>query len=242
MNIFYVYEHWRPDRDIPFYVGKGKDNRAYNFKRNFHYNNIVKKLSDLGMCVEVRLVASGLEESIAFDIEEQRIAFWRASGVILANYTDGGEGVSNPSPEVRFKIGSGNRGKTHSEKTREKMRDSANKRFSDPAERAKCINPVEVRRNNPILQKGRFVSDETRVAQSIARTGKKDSEKIRANKRAAGKKRHETHPVSAETRAKIGAKHIGNTHALGCVRSAETRAKMSEAQKKRFAIIDAVKA
>ena len=24
-TIFYVYEHWRPDKDLPFYVGKGKN-------------------------------------------------------------------------------------------------------------------------------------------------------------------------------------------------------------------------
>ena len=28
MNIFYVYEHWRPDHDECFYVGKGKGGRA----------------------------------------------------------------------------------------------------------------------------------------------------------------------------------------------------------------------
>ena len=25
---FYVYEHWRPDLNVPFYVGKGKNGRA----------------------------------------------------------------------------------------------------------------------------------------------------------------------------------------------------------------------
>jgi hypothetical protein len=26
---FYVYEHWRPDKDVCFYVGKGHGRRAY---------------------------------------------------------------------------------------------------------------------------------------------------------------------------------------------------------------------
>jgi hypothetical protein len=57
-KIFYVYEHWRPDKDVCFYVGKGKDGRANVFSRkNAHYNSIVAKLARLGMCVEVRLVA-----------------------------------------------------------------------------------------------------------------------------------------------------------------------------------------
>ena len=28
MTIFYVYEHWRPDKDTCFWVGKGKGDRA----------------------------------------------------------------------------------------------------------------------------------------------------------------------------------------------------------------------
>jgi hypothetical protein len=31
---FYVYEHWRPDVDLPFYVGKGKGGRAWENDRN----------------------------------------------------------------------------------------------------------------------------------------------------------------------------------------------------------------
>ena len=27
-DIFYVYEHWRPDKNVCFYVGKGKGKRA----------------------------------------------------------------------------------------------------------------------------------------------------------------------------------------------------------------------
>jgi hypothetical protein len=87
-DIFYVYEHWRPDKDICFYVGKGRGKRAYNFaQRSVHHKRIVNKLSRLGMCVEVRLVASGLQESVAFAIERQRIAFWRSVGVAIINKT-----------------------------------------------------------------------------------------------------------------------------------------------------------
>ena len=95
MSVFYVYEHWRPDRDECFYVGKGKGGRAYKMRdRNLHHRAIVKKLSDLGMMVEVRMVASGIAESEAFRIEQERIAFWRAAGIDLANKTNGGEGTS----------------------------------------------------------------------------------------------------------------------------------------------------
>ncbi len=91
-KIFYVYEHWRPDRDICFWVGKGHGNRARNFVRNVYYNSVVAKLTRLGMCVEVRMVQCGLIEADAFILEKERIAFWKSAGFKLANLTDGGEG------------------------------------------------------------------------------------------------------------------------------------------------------
>ncbi|MHB8272506.1 GIY-YIG nuclease family protein [Bradyrhizobium sp.] len=93
---FYVYEHWRPDTDMPFYIGKGVGNRAFRFKknRNRYYRNIVKKLENQGLCVEVKFVANNLSESDALALEIERILFWRERGIKLANLTDGGEGVS----------------------------------------------------------------------------------------------------------------------------------------------------
>lgn len=94
---FYVYEHWRPDTDLPFYVGKGSGQRAWRFDKhsyNRHYTNIVRKLARLGMCPEVRMVAQALDEAGALALEVERIAHWRAVGVKLTNLTDGGDGAS----------------------------------------------------------------------------------------------------------------------------------------------------
>jgi hypothetical protein len=94
-TIFYVYEHWRLDRDECFYVGKGRGGRAYSTKyRNRHHQAIVAKLSRTGSAFEVRIVASGLSEPEAFLLERERIVFWRSTGVDLTNLTDGGEGIS----------------------------------------------------------------------------------------------------------------------------------------------------
>jgi len=93
---FYVYEHWRMDRDECFYVGKGHGTRAYDMRRgrNRHHKAIVAKMSHIGSSVEVRIVADGLIEEESFQIEKERIKFWRNAGADLANLTDGGEGPS----------------------------------------------------------------------------------------------------------------------------------------------------
>lgn len=94
MSIFYVYEHWRLDRDECFYVGKGRGRRAYDMKhnRNRMHRFVVDKMSREGFAVEVRIVQSGLPQKDAFKLEIERIAFWRSQGVDLCNILPGGLG------------------------------------------------------------------------------------------------------------------------------------------------------
>jgi hypothetical protein len=95
MNNYYVYEHWRTDRDECFYVGKGKGIRAYKMScRNRHHAAIQAKVAREGFAIEVKIVASGLSENEAFNLEMRRIAFWRDQGVDLANISSGGDGPS----------------------------------------------------------------------------------------------------------------------------------------------------
>lgn len=162
-NKFYVYEHWRPDKDVCFYVGKGGRKRAYfiHRKESVHHQRVVHKLARLGLCVEVRLVCGTLDEKEAFALEIERIAFWRAAGVNLVNKTNGGEGASGnvPSAQMREKIskfwkGRPNlklRGRKHSIETRQKISSS---------------------------NKGRKVSEETRIKISVAQKGKPRPELI----------------------------------------------------------------
>jgi len=82
------------DRDECFYVGKGHGTRAYRMQgRNGHHKAIVAKMSRVGSSVEVRIVADGLTEREAFDLEISRIAFWTENGADLANFTKGGTGT-----------------------------------------------------------------------------------------------------------------------------------------------------
>ena len=109
---FYVYEHWRPDTGVCFYVGKGKGKRAWTIKgrQNRHHASIISKLTANGLCVDVRIVASDLSEDQAFTKERELIAFYGRDS--LANMSDGGEGLSNPSKEVRTKMSEAAKGNT----------------------------------------------------------------------------------------------------------------------------------
>src|SRR5215469_6172316 len=87
---YYVYEHWRPDTDLCFYVGAGKGLRAGNMKaRNRRHLAVQAELADLGICVEVRLVQGRLTKEEADKLEAERIAFWKEAGIPLCNMIDG---------------------------------------------------------------------------------------------------------------------------------------------------------
>lgn len=96
VDAFYVYEHWRSDRNLPFYVGKGRADRAYEDerRRNSYYKKIIGKLKKIGATVTVRIVFNYLDETTAFLLEKSQISYWKSHGITLVNQTDGGEGIS----------------------------------------------------------------------------------------------------------------------------------------------------
>jgi hypothetical protein len=102
----YLYEHWRPDTNVCFYVGKGSGNRAHLFgiARSDRHRRIVEKLRRNGMRVEVRIISDGLSDEDALKLEQERIAFYGREKLI--NHTAGGDGLLNPSDETRRKMSS----------------------------------------------------------------------------------------------------------------------------------------
>lgn len=91
---FYVYEHWRTDRNECFYVGKGTGCRATGMKaRNRHHLAIQAKLSRMGGGVEVKIIETGMAEEAAYALEAQRISWWKSNGNDLANIASGGSGA-----------------------------------------------------------------------------------------------------------------------------------------------------
>lgn len=89
--MFYVYVHHRLDTGAPFYVGKGKGDRAYRHtSRNAHWKNIVSKVGE----PVVRFLVEGVDEECSFLAEVEAIDVLKRRGVKLVNLTSGGDGAT----------------------------------------------------------------------------------------------------------------------------------------------------
>ena len=210
--MFYVYEHWRPDRDEPFYVGKGRGGRANLMaRRNLHHRAIQAKLHKLGMAVEVKIIADGLSEEDSFRIEKDRIKMWRDLGIDLANKSDGGEGNSGyikPRGNKSHLFGRLGlfKGKKHTEESRKKISEKAKKRkkrtgYKHSEETKLKISNLHKGKKCDYLV-GRKLSEETRlkISNSV-------SQSILGERNPFFGKKH-----SEETKIKISEKKSGINH------------------------------
>ena len=87
---YYVYLHRRNDNGDPFYVGKGKDKRAWVTRGKNYIWKRIEKISGYTVDVIFRTTV----EDCAFSIEVATIKRLKQLGYELANLTDGGEGCS----------------------------------------------------------------------------------------------------------------------------------------------------
>lgn len=112
-NIYYVYKLIDGRNNLPFYIGKGKNNRAishisrakkwreknYIWSTNVNcklYNKILSILDD-GFDIKVLYFEKNLQETLALEIEKKLISEIGINN--LCNLTEGGEGESK-SKEV----------------------------------------------------------------------------------------------------------------------------------------------
>lgn len=98
MNIYYVYAYLRKKDQTPYYIGKGKGNRAYE---KSHSVSVPKDKS------KIVFYQKNLNEFDAFKLETSYILLFGRKDLctgILSNRTNGGEGSSDPSKETRNKI------------------------------------------------------------------------------------------------------------------------------------------
>jgi hypothetical protein len=231
---FYVYEHWRPDTDQPFYVGKGTAGRAYKMgdkgNRNLHHRAIEKKLHNLGLAIEVKIIAAGLTDDDSYDLEMDLISFWRFAGAKLVNRTDGGDGVRNPPQETREKMRQLRLGTKASEETRAKMRAAQSVRAPQTPEQI-----LKATRNRQAKRKP--TTEETRIKMSIA--AQKRFAKILSDPDSAATLRAMRSKSSKEMWARMKAEDPNRFSALqvsrveACLRSwtPERRVKHAEAMR-----------
>ena len=127
-NPYVVYLLWDPRNGDVRYVGQTKEPEK---RFRYHRRGAIRKghcqiwersLVKDGLCCETAIVEEGLTEGEVGERERWWIAYARAWGWPLTNHTDGGEGVP---------------GHNHSAESREKMRQSALRRFADPEEHEK---------------------------------------------------------------------------------------------------------
>ena len=213
--IYYTYAFLREDR-TPYYIGKGKGNRAYRRRDKGE----IKPPKDKS---RILILKQNLTEEEAFRHEVYMIIVFGRKDLgtgILYNRTDGGDGASGTvvSEETKRKIGEAGKGRTHSEESRRKMSE-ARKGENNPSYGKS--HSEESRRKMSEAQKGKTHSKETKKKISEGNMGKYISEETR-RKISESKKN-----PSEETRRKISESQKGKTF------SEETKRKLSESIKGR---------
>lgn len=198
----------------PYYIGKGRDKRAY--KKNPVEIKAPKDKS------QIIILFGGLSEQEAFDIEMRLI---EKHGRIdlgtgcLRNRTNGGEGNAGAirSVEMKARNAAAHRGRRHTPEARAKMSASRFGKVQSEETKARISAKHIGREKGPM-------SEECKLKLSISLTGRKRSKEFSENLSRVLK----GHIITKETRDKIAASLTGKKMSL------ESRAKMSATHKLRW--------
>lgn len=183
MNTSFAYVHCKPD-GVPFYVGKGSLRRVkYLGERNNHHKATVTKYGKANILIGMLECSN---EDIAFELEKGLIKCLRRMDVKLANYTDGGEGGSNPCAETRKRLSDAAKLRGMSDTCRlasiaaRKGKPLSNEQKAKQSNTLKGVIFSEKHKENiSISAKKRGMPIETILAAKIANTGKTQSVELR---------------------------------------------------------------
>ena len=213
---YYTYAYLREDR-TPYYIGKGKGNRAHRRSKRD-----IKPPKDKSRIIFLK---QNLTEKEAFRHEVYMISVLGRKDLgtgILRNKTNGGEGTLGivVTPEFRQKMSELTKGRKHTQEAKEKV-SKANKGKS-PWNKGKSL-PEEVKQKISQSNKNKQISPETREKLKLSSKGENNSFYGKKHTNETKRKMSQNHAdVSGENNPMMGVKH-----------SPEAKEKMRQAWLKR---------
>ena len=162
MNNYYVYQLIDPRLGKPFYVGEGKNQRAWSHQKftsgcnNPHKDRVIRKIQSLGLEVGVELIATNLTKPQSIQFEAQLIEkigienltniCKNANPPILTGEQNGFYGKTH-TDDNKKKCGDANRGRNNKTVVgTESISNSMKERWQDPALRENQIKALRSRR------------------------------------------------------------------------------------------------
>jgi hypothetical protein len=162
MNNYYVYQLIDPRNGRPFYVGEGKQQRAWSHQKfasgchNPHKDRVIRKIQSLGLEVGVELIKTDLTKQKSIQFEEQLIEeigienltniCKNANPPILVGEHNGFHGKTHTDANKK-KCGNANRGRNNKTKAgTESISKSMKERWQDPELRKNQINALKSRK------------------------------------------------------------------------------------------------
>ncbi|NBW58036.1 GIY-YIG nuclease family protein [bacterium] len=228
MNNYYVYQLIDPRNNEPFYIGEGKENRAWShliFKsgcNNPHKDRVIRKIQSLGLQVIVEIVQKDLSKVESIRLEEALI-----SKIGIDKLTNI---CPNANPPLLFGEKNGFYGKTHTEENKKKCGDSNRGRNTKTEAGSNSIsNAMKIRWEDPILRENQINALKSRKGE------KRSPEALESYKKSAALRDSKMTPEerSARTLAGVATKKIKYA-------GLKKQAYIDDSGKKRFRYVPAI--